>query len=149
MSKQSGYLQRWENETNRLLQATMVITSQYDIDTLQIAIHQSEGWGYDRIMRLTEAWAEVRKEYRPALDYKNPAADVCQEHMAETLVNFVVLLVVVGFAVYEASSGNIAMTVYACTLLALFSLLWKMESIERHLKRLCELLEGEGDDGEE
>lgn len=69
--------------------------------------------------------------------------------MAETLVNFVILLVVVGFAVYEASSGNIAMTVYACTLLALFSLLWKMESIERRLKRLCELLEGEGDDGED
>ena len=85
MSKQSGYLQRWENETNRLLQATMVITSQYDIDTLQIAIHQSEGWGYDRIMRLTEAWAAVRKEYRPALDYKNPAADVCQEHMDRVL----------------------------------------------------------------
>ena len=85
MAKQSGYLQRWENETNRLLQATMVITSQYDIDTLQIAIHQTEGWGYDRIMRLTEAWAEVRKEYRPALDYKNPAADVCQELMDRVL----------------------------------------------------------------
>lgn len=69
--------------------------------------------------------------------------------MAETILNFVLLLVVVGFAVYEASSGNIAMTVYACALLALFSLLWKMESIERHLKRLCELLEGEGDDGED
>lgn len=65
--------------------------------------------------------------------------------MVETILNFVILLVVVGFAVYEASSGNIAMTVYACTLLALFSLLWKMESIERRLKRLCELLEGEGD----
>lgn len=35
------------------------------------------------------------------------------------------------------------------TLLALFSLLWKMKSIERRLKRLCELLEGEGDDGED
>jgi hypothetical protein len=69
--------------------------------------------------------------------------------MVETILNFVILLVVVGFAVYEASSGNIAMTVYACTLLALFSLLWKMESIERRLKRLCELLEGEGDDEED
>ncbi len=69
--------------------------------------------------------------------------------MAETLVNFAILLVVVGFAVYEASRGNIAMTVYACTLLVLVSLLWKMESIERRLKRLCELLEGEGDDGED
>ena len=69
--------------------------------------------------------------------------------MAETVLNFVILLVAVGVATYEASSGNIAMTVYACTLLALFSLLWKMESIERRLKRRCELLEGEGDDGEE
>ena len=69
--------------------------------------------------------------------------------MVETILNFVILLVVVGFAVYEASSGNIAMTVYACTLLALFSLLWKMKSIERRLKRLCELLEGEGDDEED
>lgn len=69
--------------------------------------------------------------------------------MVETILNFVILLVVVGFAVYEESSGNIAMTVYACTLLALFSLLWKMESIERRLKRLCELLEGEGDDEED
>lgn len=69
--------------------------------------------------------------------------------MAETILNFVTLLVVVGFAIHEASRGNIAMTVYACTMLALFSLLWKMESIERHLKRFCELLEGEGDDGED
>ena len=69
--------------------------------------------------------------------------------MAETLVNFVILLVVVGFAVYEASSGNIAMTVYACTLLALYSLLWKLDRIEKHIERLCELLEGEGDDGED
>ena len=48
--------------------------------------------------------------------------------MAETLVNFVFLLVAVGVAIYEASSGNIAMTVYACTLLALFSLLWKVNN---------------------
>ena len=65
--------------------------------------------------------------------------------MAETLVNFAILLVVVGFAVYEASRGNIAMTVYACTLLVLYSLLWKLDRIEKHVKRVCELLEGEGD----
>lgn len=69
--------------------------------------------------------------------------------MVETAVNFVLLFAAAGFAIHEASSGNIAMTVYACTLLALFSLLWKMESIERRLKRICELLEGEGDDGED
>ena len=68
------------------------------------------------------------------------------EDMVETFVNFALLLAAVGVAIYEASRGNIAMTVYACTMLALFSLL---ESIERHLKRFCELLEGEGDDGED
>lgn len=68
--------------------------------------------------------------------------------MVETFVNFAFLLAAVGFAIYETASGDIAMTVYACTLLALVSLLWKLESIERHLKRLCELLGGEEDDGE-
>lgn len=64
--------------------------------------------------------------------------------MAETVLNFVILLVVVGFAVYESSSGNIAMTAYACTLLGLYSLLWKLDRIEKHIKRVCELLEGGG-----
>lgn len=68
--------------------------------------------------------------------------------MAETLVNSVILFVVVGFAVYEASSGNIAMTVYACALLALYSLLWKLDRIEKRAQRICELLEGE-DNGED
>lgn len=69
--------------------------------------------------------------------------------MAETILNFVFLLVVVGFAVYESSSGNIAMTVYACVLLVLYSLLWKLDRIEKRAKRICELLEGEGVDGED
>ena len=69
--------------------------------------------------------------------------------MAETILNFVLLLVVVRFAVYESSSGNIAMTVYACALLVLYSLLWKLDRIEKRTKRICELLEREGDDGED
>lgn len=69
--------------------------------------------------------------------------------MAETLVNFVFLIVVVGFAAYESSSENIAMTAYACTLLVLYSLLWKLDIIEKRVKRVCKLLEGEGDDGED
>lgn len=48
--------------------------------------------------------------------------------MVETFVNFALLLAAVGVAIYEAVSGNIAMTTYACTLLALFSLLWKMKA---------------------
>lgn len=70
--------------------------------------------------------------------------------MAETILNFVLLLVVVGFAVYESSSGNIAMTVYACALLVLYSLLWKLDRIEKRAQRICELLEEEnnGEDPE-
>lgn len=69
--------------------------------------------------------------------------------MAETLVNFVLLFAAAGFAIHEASRGNIAMTAYACTLLVLYSLLWKLDIIEKRVKRVCELLEGEGDDGED
>lgn len=69
--------------------------------------------------------------------------------MVETVSSALIALALIGLATYETFTGNIAMTVYACTLLALFSLLRKMESIERHLKRLCELLEGEGDDGKD
>lgn len=34
-------------------------------------------------------------------------------------------------------------------LVVLYSLLWKLDRIEKHIKRVCELLEGEGDDGED
>lgn len=33
--------------------------------------------------------AGPRKEYRPALDYKNPAADVCQEHMDRVMAQII------------------------------------------------------------
>lgn len=71
------------------------------------------------------------------------------EDMVETFVNFALLLAAVGFAAYESSSENIAMTAYACTLLVLYSLLWKLDIIEKRVKRVCELLKREGDDGED
>ncbi len=89
MAKQSAYLQRRDAELDAAFNAGAAMAMQFAMDTLQMALHQSEGWGYDRIMRLTEAWAEVRKEYRPALDYKNPAADVCQEHMDRVLAQII------------------------------------------------------------
>ncbi len=85
MGKISGMQRYAEQFAQAKVEATQRLISQYMIDTLQMTLHQTEGWGYDRIMRLTEAWAAVRKEYRPALDYKNPAADVCQEHMDRVL----------------------------------------------------------------
>ena len=58
-------------------------------DTLQMTLHQTEGWGYERIMRLTEAWQQTQKEYTPALNSNDPAADVRQEHMDRVLAQII------------------------------------------------------------
>ena len=85
MSKQSGYLQRRDAELNAAFNAGAAVAAQFAMDTLQMTMHQQEGWGYDRIMRITQAWLETQREYKPALNCKNPAADVCQEHMDRVL----------------------------------------------------------------
>lgn len=55
MAKQSAYLQRREAELDATFNAGAAMAMQFAMDTLQMALHQTEGWGYDRIMRLTEA----------------------------------------------------------------------------------------------
>lgn len=69
--------------------------------------------------------------------------------MAETILNFAVLPALMSVAVYEAVNGNIAMTVFFCTLMLLYLPLWKLDLIEKRVQRICELLEGEEDDGED
>lgn len=85
MAKQSGYLQRWEAELDATFNAGAAMAMQFAMDTLQMALHQTEGWGYDRIMRITHNWIAVQREYKPALDCRNPEADVRQEHMDRVL----------------------------------------------------------------
>lgn len=85
MSKQSGYLQRRDAELNAAFNAGAAVAAQFAMDTLQMTMHQQEGWGYDRIMRITQAWLKTQREYKPALNCKDPAADVCQEHMDRVL----------------------------------------------------------------
>ncbi len=85
MAKQSGMIAFAEQFAKAKVDAAQRLTSQYMIDTLQMAIHQTEGWGYERIMRLTEAWQQTQKEYTPALNSNDPAADVMQEHMDRVL----------------------------------------------------------------
>lgn len=36
-------------------------------------------------MRITHNWVAVQREYKPALDCRNPEADVRQEHMDRVL----------------------------------------------------------------
>ena len=85
MAKRSSYLQRRNAELDAAFNAGAAMAMQFAMDTLQMALHQTEGWGYDRIMRVTHAWMETQREYRPALNCKDPAADVMQEHMDRVL----------------------------------------------------------------
>ena len=89
MAKQSGYLQRRDAELNAAFNAGAAVAAQFAMDTLQMTMHQQEGWGYDRIMRITQAWLETQREYKPALNCKDPAADVCQEHMDRVLAEII------------------------------------------------------------
>ena len=89
MGKISGMQRYAEQFAQAKVEATQRLISQYMIDTLQMTLHQTEGWGYDRIMRLTEAWQQTQKEYTPALNSNDPAADVMQEHMDRVLAEII------------------------------------------------------------
>ena len=89
MAKQSGYLQRREAELDATFNAGAAMAMQFAMDTLQMALHQTEGWGYDRIMRITHNWVAVQREYKPARDCRNPEADVRQVHMDRVLAEII------------------------------------------------------------
>ena len=89
MPKISGMQRYAEQFAQAKVEATQRLISQYMIDTLQMTLHQTEGWGYDRIMRLTEAWQQTQREYTPALNSNDPAADVMQEHMDRVMAQII------------------------------------------------------------
>lgn len=89
MAKQSGFLQRREAELDAAFNAGAAMALQFATDTLQITIHQKNGWGFDRVMRLTKDWGDTQREYKPALNCKDAAADVCQEHMDRVLAEII------------------------------------------------------------
>jgi hypothetical protein len=81
MSKQSGFLKRQAEKSEDMSMKIQLTTRQFMIDTLQIALREDLGWGFDRIMKLTEAWENRRREYTPAIDPRDVECDVKQEHM--------------------------------------------------------------------
>lgn len=85
MAKQSGMMAFAEKYAQTKAIAAQRLEAQFCNDTLQIAIHQTEGWGYERIKRLTDAWMAVQEEYRAAGQPSDPGADVAQEHMDRVL----------------------------------------------------------------
>lgn len=89
MAKTSGMQAYAERYAEVKAQAAQMLVCQYMQDTLQLALHQTEGWGYDRIVRLCKAWQHIRDEYRPAINPSNPEADVMQEHMDRVLAQII------------------------------------------------------------
>ena len=89
MGKTSGIQRYAEQFAQAKVEAAQRLISQYMIDTMQMTLHQTEGWGYDRIMRVTHEWMETQREYRPALNCKDPEADVRQEHMDRVLAEII------------------------------------------------------------
>lgn len=89
MGKTSGMQAYAERYAQARVESAQRLIFQYMIDTLQMTLHQTEGWGYERIMRLTDAWEQTQKEYTPALNSGNPAADVMQEHMDRVMAQII------------------------------------------------------------
>lgn len=87
MSK-NGYLKKQKDTHNQILHVAERITEQYMEDTLEIAMKRA-GHGYVTIKRMLDLWMEVRREYKPSLDPKDPEADVAQEHMDNELRHIV------------------------------------------------------------
>lgn len=79
--KQSGFLKRQADRQEDMSMKIQLTTRQFMIDTLQIALREDLGWGFDRIMTLTNAWEKRRTEYTPAIDPRDAMCDVKQEHM--------------------------------------------------------------------
>ena len=89
MGKISGMQRYAEQFAQAKVEAAQRLISQYMIDTLQMTLHQTEGWGYNRIMRVTHEWMETKQEYKSALNCKDPEADVRQVHMDRVLAEII------------------------------------------------------------
>lgn len=81
MGKQSGFMQKQREREDAALMAGIRIGIQYAIDTLNISLHESAGWGFDRQMALMEVWRENRQYYKDALDYRKQECDVYRERL--------------------------------------------------------------------
>lgn len=71
--KQSGYLARERAIRREYAAASERLTRQFLLDTLQVTLHTEFGFGYDRIMRLTDAWSKTYDLFHEALEGGNEA----------------------------------------------------------------------------
>ena len=88
--KPNAYLARQKIKKDNFMHSVERIIKQYMIDTLIITLHDTEGWGYDRLMRLMKNWDKTREEYRHALNPRNDAeADIAQAHIDSQMVRII------------------------------------------------------------
>ena len=89
MNGKNAWIEKQKAVKNTVMHSAENLTKQYMLDTVCSAIHESEGWGYDRIKRLLNAWMETQEEYRLALNPSNNEADVAQEHIDRMLIQII------------------------------------------------------------
>ena len=86
----NAYLAKQQAQKDAFMHCVERLVKQYMIDTLHITLNQTEGWGYERLVRLTENWEKTREEFRPALNpLRDAEADVAQEHVDRILKRIV------------------------------------------------------------
>ena len=68
----SGFLQRQKQQQQLYMDITERIMKQFMLDTLQMTLHD-EGWGYKRILDLTEKWGAKYSTYYTALGTSDEA----------------------------------------------------------------------------
>lgn len=80
----NAYLQRQEIAKKIYAEKNVRVEKQMMLDTLEIALNQEFGFGYDRIKRLVDAWTELYDHYHLALEGEMES-DVTQEHLDRAL----------------------------------------------------------------
>lgn len=80
MGKQSGFMAKQLAIRQAFIEASERITRQLMLDTLQITLHREFGFGYDRILKVTDEWSELYNFFHDALS-KNVEADYLQERL--------------------------------------------------------------------
>lgn len=66
----------WEETTRQLM-----------LDTLQITLHRELGFGFDRVLKITLAWAETYNHYYGVFDPRLPECDVLRHHLDAELMD--------------------------------------------------------------
>ena len=83
-NKQSGMIAFAERYAKNKVETAQLLMIQYMADTLQMTLHQTEEWGYNRIMRLCAAWKETRQEYSSGRVSGTYGQSACRDYQRQT-----------------------------------------------------------------